>query len=612
MTVVNGRQRIVSDGAFAEKGSRDRLYSALTYGAAILTSLVACYSVLRLRHADFSVPFKGEWDALFYSAWVKNIVENHAYYINTNIGAPGQLELYDFPMPHATHWFFLRLLGLCNKNYAWVMNAYFLLTFSLTAVTSVFTLRKLRVGHAPAVTACVLFAFLPYHLIRGEAHLTYSSYYLVPVVVLVVAWLCAGEPLFCSDFDLKDPARKLISRNGVLSLVVCVLVGGDTPYNAFFAAFFLLVAAGLAAARYGPRRLLSGALLLATLLLAFGANLAPTALYQHAHGKNREPVFRLVGESEVYGLKLAQLVLPSPRHRVPWLASLTQHYYQSAPLVNENGFATLGATATCGFLLLLAWLVLRSRPAAALLDTLARLNIAGFLLGTIGGIGVLFALLVSPEIRGYNRICVFLAFFSLAAAAYVLDVWIRSRKTALGRALVYGAVVVLLPLGLLDQTTRADVPDHHALQSQLANDREFVSRIEAAVPKDGMVFQLPYVAFPASAPVHRMYDYDHFRAYLNSHQVRWSYGAMRGRSADKWQKAVAALSVPEFLECLRQAGFSGVYVNRQGYADNAAMLRQELAQQLGEPIVSNDRHLLFFALRPEAARGCSVPWRGEK
>jgi phosphoglycerol transferase len=590
---------------------RGRLCDALAYSAAILASLVASYSVLRLRHADFSVPFRGQWDALFYSAWIKNIVENHAYYINTRIGAPGRLELYDFPLPHATHWIFLRLLGLCNRNYAWVMNAYYLLTFPLTTVTSLFTLRKLRVGRVPAVTAGVLFAFLPYHLIRGESHLTYSSYYLVPLVVLSAIWLCSGESLYRCDFDRSAPERKWITRNGVISLAVCLLVAGDTPYNAFFATFFLMVAASVAALRYGPRRLLSGALLLLTLLLAFAANLAPTARYQHVHGKNREPVFRLVGESEVYGLKLAQLVLPSPGHRVSWLAVVTQRYYRSAPLVNENGFATLGLTATCGFLLLLAWLVLRSGPPVVLLDVLSRLNVAGFLLGTIGGIGVLFALLVSPDIRGYNRICVFLAFFSLTAAAYLLDAWAKSCKTQLGRAMVYACVMLLLPIGLLDQTTRADVPDHRALQRQAAGDREFVNRIEAVVPANGMVFQLPYVAFPASAPVHRMYDYDHFRAYLNSHHVRWSYGAMRGRATDKWQKAVAALPTPEFLNCLQQAGFSGVYVNRQGYADQALKVRQQLVERLGEPIVSNDRHLLFFALRQNGQTACTFPWKGQ-
>ena len=50
------------------------------------------------------------------------------------------------------------------------------------------------------------------------------------------------------------------------------------------------------------------------------------------------------------------------------------------------------------------------------------LNAAALLLGTVGGGGVLFSVLGSGWIRCYNRISVFIAFFSLPCCASPLHI----------------------------------------------------------------------------------------------------------------------------------------------------------------------------------------------
>src|SRR5207237_775939 len=42
-------------------------------------------------------------------------------------------------------------------------------------------------------------------------------------------------------------------------------------------------------------------------------------------------------------------------------------------------------------------------------------------LGTIGGLGSLFAFFVSPKIRGYERVSVYLGFLALAGSAVLFD-----------------------------------------------------------------------------------------------------------------------------------------------------------------------------------------------
>ena len=47
-----------------------------------------------------------------------------------------------------------------------------------------------------------------------------------------------------------------------------------------------------------------------------------------------------------------------------------------------------------------------------------------------------------------------------------------------------------------------------------------------------MVYQVPYMAYPEEPAIVNMVDYDPFVGYLHSHDLRWSYGAMRNTKAD--------------------------------------------------------------------------------
>lgn len=571
-------------------------------GSACLVVILLCalglFSVLHLKKADFSIPLSAGWDAYFNSAWVKNVVEGH-YNLNPHLGAPGIQEMYDFPLPIATHWMGIRAVSLFSHNFAVVINAYFLLTFPLIAIVSLATFRQFGMSYPPAILGGVLFAFLPYHLIRAESHLAFSSYYMVPAMVLVLLWLCSGTPIF--SWDTCEPRMRWVTNKGLASLLICALVASDTPYQAFFGAFFLVVAGALARFRYGHRNLRSSAILLCTLLLVFSLNLMPSLIYERQNGPNPEPFTRLTEEAEIYGLKMAQLLLPVSGHRNHAMQKLKNVYNQrSFPYwVNENDWGTLGLIGSCGFIALMVGLFLRPKNGGAfdLFESLSLLNLSAFLLGTVGGIGALFAILVSKNLRAYNRISPFIAFFSLFAIAFLFDLIPRFREGGFVRFLSYPIIGALLVLGVWDQTTANQAPNYGELQKEFASDSQFIERIEASLPSNAMIFQLPYVAFPEAPPVNRMYDYDHLRAYLHSKNLRWSYGTMKGRDVDRWQRRVSSLPPSTLAETLTFAGFKGIYLNRDGYSDRAATLEAELISALGaKPLISNDQRLEFFDL----------------
>jgi phosphoglycerol transferase len=381
-----------------------------------------------------------------------------------------------------------------------------------------------------------------------------------------------------------------------------VLAGSGGVYYAFFGCFFLLVAG--ATASWRERRLhplSSSAVLVGLISLTVLANVLPFMSDRWQHGPNECAVQRLPANAEIYGLKIAQLLLPVTGHRVSALRALKDRYNDpSTPLVNENDSATLGCVAGVGFLFLIVGLLIRSRYNARddLRHGLGVLNASAVLLGTIGGFSSLLSFLLTPWIRGYNRVSVFIAFFALTMVALVLSRLQARLATTGGRQMLcYVALVALLGLGLLDQMNRGFAHiQHEATHRAFAEDAEFIARIESQVPEGSMVLELPYLPFPECPPPRPMADYDPFRPYLHSTKLRWSFGAVKGTYADAWQQAVLYRPVKEMVAALALAGFGGIYVDRFGCdADLESLLRDRIDSP---PLCSSSGRFAFYDLGP--------------
>jgi phosphoglycerol transferase len=94
-----------------------------------------------------------------------------------------------------------------------------------------------------------------------------------------------------------------------------------------------------------------------------------------------------------------------------------------------------------------------------------------------------------------------------------------------------------------------------------------------------------------------MYDYDPLRGYVHSSKLRWSYGAMKGRADDTWQKETADLPPAEMLAEVRAKGFKGLWVQLNGYEDGGVEITRQLTRELGsEPLRSADGTFAFWRL----------------
>lgn len=541
---------------------------------------------------DLSLPYSYQGDMLFHSWMVQRVIEGWLFE-NPRSGFPFGSSFLDYPGSDAANHLLLKWLGLLGGDFQSAINLYYLLGFVVTFVAAYLVLRKMGLSASLAWAGALVFDLLPFHFMR-IGHLFYSWYFLVPVFFGLGLWC------FQAGAGAVRPWRAVQWLGLSAGLLVAASFG---VYNALFGVIVLLAAGMMGSIRqraFRPVALAGGCA--AVIALGVALNVAPNVVHRMAQGTNPEATSRLPMESEVYALKLVQLVAPRPMHRQPQLAAFTEQYGQTFPLVNdENQSAALGVIGTAGLLALAAVIALRlsGGAASAEVSLLALVVSVLFLFGTIGGLGSLFALLVSPAIRGWSRISVFIGFGAIAALLLLLQGGLARRWPApRSRRVHAGVALALVLIALYDQTIPFNPRQHAALQQDFERDRSFVRGIEAQLPAGAAVYQLPYIAFPETPTKGRMGHYVHLTGFLHSHTLKWSHGGMKGRPGDMFYRALAEEPVARQIELIRKLGFAGIWLDRNGYEDGGRQMMAELSAALGHgPALERaDRQVAFFVL----------------
>jgi hypothetical protein len=573
--------------------------------AAVVTSVGAAI-VLRLWNADLGVPFRGGGDALFFQMLVKDALEHGWILTNPSLGTPFGQELYDYPVAgaDALQVVAIKFLGLFSSNSAVVFNAYFLLTFPVAAIAAYAVLRWLRVSGPVAVAGAVLFALAPYHFLRSEYHFFLAATFPIPLGAYLVLAIYLGSSLFARRENGGSRLLRFATPRTIATLAICIAVGLSDFYYAAFTALLAGAATLVASAvRRDLRTLLAGGAVTLVVMLATGLALAPSLVYRAQHGSN-QALPRAPSESELYSLNVIGLVLPVEDHRVGRLASIRARYQQSTRVGQEP--APLGLLTAIGFVWLLAVSLALCLGAGNRIArdprqrSLATANLTALLIGTTGGVSSIIAYAIGPELRTWSRLSIFIAFFAVAALCLLADAarpWFE-RRGPKARAVAVGGLAAIVVVAVIDQTSPAMAPAYSQVAAEYHSDDAFVHRIERTVGPDAQILQLPYMRFPDETPFGRLQDYDGARGYLHSNDLRWSWGAMKGRPRD-WQSETMNLSPTLLVPMVSAAGFQGISVDRYGYADEGVTVETELRQTLDvAPFASPNGRFLFFDLRP--------------
>ncbi len=565
----------LSTGSKPRADRREAWKNVAGYVASAVAALAAAVVVLQLWRADLRVPLYDQGDSLMAQMFIRNVQETGWFLDNPRLGAPGALDLRDFPQADALHFAVVKLLLYVCRDPVVVFNLFLLLPFPLTALSAYFVFRRLRLGRVAALAAGVLYACAPYHFLRIQGHACLAAYYLSPPMLWLALRVCLGRnPLLRADPSDGRPRWRFGSWEAAAAAVICILTGLAGVYYAFFSCFFLLAAGARDALRQRRWKPVASAGLLVLLIVgAVAAALAPSLVHFALHGGDAAVASRLPGEADYYGLSIGEMMLPIPHHRIGRVAKIVQHYLDAPRRpTGEWPFEPLGVVAAVGFIYLVGRFLLRRRDKTERAeDGLAFLNLAAVLLGTVGGFGAVFAFWVSPTIRCYNRLSICIAFFALAGL-FLLIHRIASRflQRPRWKAAYFVGLIGLLAFGLFDQTSPNITPSYAANRKEFTDDEDFARRMEAALPAGSMVYQTPYFPFPECPYIANLGPYELLRPFLHTRTLRFSYGAMIGRETARWLEDLSKQPPPEVVEKLAFADFRGVYLDRAGFADGGA------------------------------------------
>lgn len=565
---------------------------ALLMAAQVFLIGIILFAALDIENRDLSIPISGaEGDAVYILANVSAIIDTGWYWFNPRLSAPYTLDLRAFPANFSMDYALVWLVTRFTDSPGLAINLAWILMTLLSGTTALYCMQKLGAHPMVAMAFATLYAVAPFAFYRATHHL--MSFYLVPFGCTLALLLATA------DLD------SLGTRFRAFLIASCVLMGFNNIYNTYFCGFLLAAGTFIGLCRTRSKRVLKvGALSLCLLSMAAAVNLAPSLYSWHKHGKPFTE-FKTAADSEILGLKIRHLLSPPAPHGLPPFADwLVKERQANFPIETENSTARLGVVGAAGFLFLLIILLtsdgLSSSASSGFILGMARLNLAAVLLATVGGFGSLISLFGLEQIRGYNRIVVFIAFFAMATLALAATALLESAKGNHRRyvSLCLGIVVVTM-FGAYDQQYAATNLRLRALPDQQKSDtlRDVITRTENALRHGSMIYQLPETTFPPDGIRHGMQPYDHGRAQVYSATLRWSWPDFSLRR-HAWAAAVTNAATEDLISHLVRSGFDAVWLDRAGYATPQASPEVDLRRICGAPLVaSTDGRYLVFDLR---------------
>jgi phosphoglycerol transferase len=547
---------------------------------------LALWLFLARTDRAFNVPVNDSPAALQTLVQAKSTLDHGWWWTNSSLGAPSGLHAALVPREASVDQLVVHAAGLMTTDVGSAVNLSWMFMLMLGAASAAWCLRRLGVSTPGAWVIGVLYGLCPYAL-YWNIEAPGVTPYLVPFAATAAIALAT------------DSLHSWPRRDRFLLVAGTLLLGLNGLDYAYFGAILTAIGAIAGAVRARrTTRVLTGGIVPAVIVVAVLLNFLPTGLAWRGEG---EPagIQRRVADSESVGLKIRHLIGPLPDHWLPlfqvWSA---REGHARFPSETENQLSRLGLVASAGFAgVLLTLLVpgLAGRPPNGdVVRAASRLTLAGILLATAGGLGSAVSLLIWPRVHAYALVTPFLAFFALVAAAC----WLDQLTARLRRPQILWVVVLIL--GLLDQSV-AVKPLNKRLAVRRTEHRQlraFVGGLEQRLPPGAMIFQLPLKPYPFDRRQFLMGPYDHFRPYLLSDQLRWSYPALTAAQVRDEAERVAG-DPAELPARLAREGFAAIFVDRYGYRDNGAAVVEALLAAPGRPSVLDEtQRYVVFDLRP--------------
>jgi hypothetical protein len=516
-----------------------------------------------------------------------------SYGETTQFGFPLGMNLNYFPGIDITENTFAMVADAITGGTFLGINLLVLLSFPLVAALAYLVIRMTGLQGPLAIALAVAFAVIPFHWGRALGHTYLSTLYSAVVGLALVLLIATGT------FERLWRGRSGWPRIGMLAVVavMCIVVAWTGVY---YVAFTLILGVFALIWRFALRARLSSIAvdaipLIGTAVLAV-IGFIPSLLTVRVDPPLASLGERTPFESVTYAGNLLMAMLPIPQSQLPRLG-----YYNEAVLkvLNEAPYGESSVITNFGtwvssaaLVTFVVALVLRSRrtptpsEAPVGLGLVAYLTVVTVLFFVPWGLNLLFAEVVTAQIRAWNRLLPFLLLLFILGAAAALH------RTRIATRWAFAVPIALALLAITAVDTVYPFRAAYAGSVAEAGEatraaRAYASDVNAAIPADCGVLQLPYMAYPEHGLERGVNDYDHFWTSITNPGKEWSYGAVRNTDASIWAAQLPQVPTDAQMDLLRGAGFCAIHLDTRGYVIEALPpLQADLTARLGDPVAT--------------------------
>lgn len=224
-----------------------------------------------------------------------------------------------------------------------------------------------------------------------------------------------------------------------------------------------------------------------------------------------------------------------------------------------------------------------------------------------GGLSLLIGAFITAGIRGYSRMCVFIATFGLISSAILMDKIIDGIRNI--TKVIYRRCLYILASGVFVFVLLSSIPTDFIYKNMLGfaayEQRKeeydewyrFIGTVEGQVPENSMILELPLYM----DDTHKGELMTVGRAYelsipsVVSQTTYWNDG---GKQRDIFDKLLnEQKNVSDFLTMARVYGYEGIYLDKMMYHNDSYLeIMNEFERYLGEPVVCSEGRRYFYSL----------------
>ena len=582
--------------------------AALREFAWVIFGGVLCLALTGYFGVKTGLPASLSGDHLVLITMAKSYINGHGFRLDSQLGYPDVRDTLYFPSFDLSYRTLLWLEGRVVHSPFRAMHGLYIVGLLAMFGFAYWTLRRLGVRSWLALVGSLATVVTPYLTARAYGH----DFLALPFSAPLGLGLALSIGLSPSGVRLKaflcDP----------FIVVAIIVVGTSGLYYAFFSLMFMAfagVAASVGQRRWFPLLAVVGAGLPLFILLIFsgyGFDL-PLVLSGKFAGPHREPYEQMLyGLNPAYAAEVFGRVIPKVAAGLAnAMNAIPTAFYGEAPRGDSRGewpAIPLTLALLCAPLLAAACqarLRTETGPGVVHLHAISfcsLLVVFALLFGVQGGLGFLFNLLFTPEIRADARLMPFLNVAAVVLLCGLAELAFLSRPVWLR----YGAPSLIALL--MAASMHHDYRGLEKIQKSVLPAPQ-PEMVQASVPamlsaKDranlGVVLQLPVASWAETPPIHGFNPYDHELAYIYDKlgsRTRWSYGA---NQSQPWFSLVdlSTRQPATLVAHARTFGFDGLLIQKGAYDPIAlSALQSALAGQLAPScLLYEDQYEVLYGL----------------